>query len=1225
MSTIGELIEAVKRVDVLLADADLEPRAERDDWASAKVKVKVATLKETTLGEIATLYESAREETEDTELGPMISRRVAYLYSEVAAVLQASGDGIRAAELLAKAERMTPDEEQKALLVAGLKEPAVFTRVMLSTWLLNDGRWADGDREAKRAKRETRQPAISARAKKILSGARPLEGPPPTLSTVNGIGTSLYGSRDRDEEGRYVATYCICLLFIPVFPLAAYRVESTGHNSYRFFAKEKLSSFARGYQAVVGLAIVALVAGYGINSYLSSPERLARIALDDARAAEQSGDDEQALEGYRRVVTAFSVKEATKAAASGIARLSAKAVPAPCTQDSVEPVRRAVNAFASLSESARANASAEGLAKRLDACATEIGDGDGDRARAALRVLDLASDVVKGGPDQAFIDQRRAAARRAFALQMAESRPLMALVELAKLSDKESVEAAKKIVLGLGDGPSLWVEAQGDIEQWAKNARQAGDAEGASAATSKLSAATSKHKESAALIEAGDDKAIAKASAAAPDDQELCVAVASAKRVAGDSKGAFEMMKKLGPPGRLTARAQELLATLHSDAGELAKADEILSALVDERLPAFQDAQRVFLAKASEVEDRLIADLKLGNAPPDLERRLTSKIDDAGKREEVHAWISEKLSSDPSLMPLRAEYLRRGQAVPASLQLGMVKLRRAAEAGGDERKRLLDHAERAFLAIRNEAAGDPTFHLGLGQVYHRLGKTEEGDKEMASVLERKEPLLALMVARTYRELGLHAQARKIARELHSSGAEEGMRYAAADLLAHMAGDLDEEEEWLRKADPTSPSVRVGLDRVAGDRLLREGKRSEADQKFKRCVEFFARDAKTSSVSANNAATELSRRYEATGDPAHLTSAASYLETASRLEPDNALILSNLSSALAEVGFVKVLDRWVDTRALAFDHAEHQLVIDALAEGPLAAELLEALRREPSFQRALDVEQKLSILAPQMRGAYRLHLRWARWNRDIKALEELQKRIDLLPSRSDAEADAREKWLSGARDESLIRQRKAAVVQDRQRLDRAKNGSKATQAAAWLALTDTLEDVAFFEHGAAQLDEWSNAAQQAHTTWPEAIPGDRHSLALAATAIFKAMESSPALKKAHEQDRRSFNLVSVAYRASTGPSGADVLVALRKEPSLAEAAAVRKRGVSDRPAVADFLVAKLAGDAELEQAASKAFDRAELILATAIACKLDPADQDDAMQLAILRSRGAAQK
>jgi hypothetical protein len=1221
MSAISELIEGIKRTDALLSAADLEPRAERTDWAGAKKKV--AALRAAIDEDILPLLPKATEEAEG-ELATMIHRRTAHLLADAAAVFHAAGEGLQVASMLAKAERMTPDDEHKRELVAAQKEPAVFARLCLARWLLGDGRFDDGDREAKRVRRETKQPVFAERAKKLLSGSRPLKGGPPSLFTLNGFGTGLYGSRDHDAEGSYVATYCVCFLFVPVFPLAAYRVKRVSATTYRFFAKEQLSGFARGFQALVGIAAVAGITGAAVQSYLHSPEHRSEVALEEARAAETAGDGERAMEGYHRLVDQFSPSSGgVKGAVAGIARLATKDIPAPCTGAAVEPARRAANAFVSLPASAREGVPVTELAKRLDACATEIGDTDADHARAALRVLDLASDVAKSSDDARWVEQRRGGARRAFAVKMADSRPLLALAELAKLEDQESVDAAKKIVLSFGEAPSLWIEAEADIERWADHARGVNDAAAARDAKDKLAAAHKLHDESEKLVAAGDEKALAKAAAEHPGDQELSAALAGQKRSHGDGKGAIELLTRLGAPGRLTATAQDLLANTYAESGDLAKADELLSALVDERLPAFQDAQRAFYDAASAAEKKVTADLRLGILAPDLERRMQGITDEGKQREEVQAWVSEKLDGDPTLLNVRTEYLRRGQTVPASLSLGMIKLRRAADAHGDERKRLLAEAERAFVAIRREASGDPSFHLGLGQVYFRLGKPEEGERELAGVLERNTPELTLAVARTYRELGLDSRARQVAKTVYDTAAEPGPRHTAADLLAHLANGLDEEESWLQKADPLQPSVRVSLDRVQGERLLRDGKSAEADQKFQKCVAFFDRDAKNNAVSANNAATETMRRYGATGDPAHLQKAVNYLEASAKLEPDNAIVLSNLSSSLGLLGSVTVLGKWIDMRALILEERTVRSVAGSMLEGPAASEILEALRKDPSYQRSLDVSQKQQILAPQMFGAYQPQLTWYGWTRDDSALEELKKRVDTLPISPDTNADLREKWRSGERDEQGTRDAKDSVASARRRIERVKSSSKPTQAVAWLTLTEALQSLVFFERDAKLIDEMVEAARKAQSLWPEGVARGDVVAPLFAAAFYRTTDASPALKKLWEAERRKHSAMVVAYMAVTGEGGADIAGVLRKDPALTEAASLRRQALTDRPTLSDFLLGRISGHEELEHAAEKAFDRKEIAIGLAIDEKLDPGDEDTLFSLKLLKTRGAA--
>lgn len=45
------------------------------------------------------------------------------------------------------------------------------------------------------------------------------------MSSINGIGTSLYGKQDVDPiDGSYIATKWFIVVFLPIFPLGSYRV-----------------------------------------------------------------------------------------------------------------------------------------------------------------------------------------------------------------------------------------------------------------------------------------------------------------------------------------------------------------------------------------------------------------------------------------------------------------------------------------------------------------------------------------------------------------------------------------------------------------------------------------------------------------------------------------------------------------------------------------------------------------------------------------------------------------------------------------------------------------------------------------------------------------------------------------------------------------------------------------------------------------------------------------
>src|SRR5262245_30557578 len=75
---------------------------------------------------------------------------------------------------------------------------------------------------------------------------QPISGPP-TLHTINGCGTFVYGQRDYDSQtGSYVKTLCIVVLFVPILALRAYRVVNAQSGWY-FLGRVPLSGLARAW------------------------------------------------------------------------------------------------------------------------------------------------------------------------------------------------------------------------------------------------------------------------------------------------------------------------------------------------------------------------------------------------------------------------------------------------------------------------------------------------------------------------------------------------------------------------------------------------------------------------------------------------------------------------------------------------------------------------------------------------------------------------------------------------------------------------------------------------------------------------------------------------------------------------------------------------------------------------------------------------------------------
>ena len=111
------------------------------------------------------------------------------------------------------------------------------------------------------AKKRIRGNLLTASQNKALYGGLKPISSAPNLSTINGFGFTLYGNTDSDPiNGSHIATYYFTALFIPVFPIARYRVIQSG-NGYRFLGKAPLRQFDKVHLAISLGLIVAMFLG----------------------------------------------------------------------------------------------------------------------------------------------------------------------------------------------------------------------------------------------------------------------------------------------------------------------------------------------------------------------------------------------------------------------------------------------------------------------------------------------------------------------------------------------------------------------------------------------------------------------------------------------------------------------------------------------------------------------------------------------------------------------------------------------------------------------------------------------------------------------------------------------------------------------------------------------------------------------------------------------------
>ncbi|HVG45406.1 MAG TPA: hypothetical protein VM890_11765, partial [Longimicrobium sp.] len=95
----------------------------------------------------------------------------------------------------------------------------------------------------------------------------------PSLFTFNGVGTMLYGERAYDPPTKsHVSVLYFVFLYIPIFPIAAYRVVRVDSRSWSFLGKVPLSAGDLWHRRIGGGICVLLIASVLLMSALADPQ-----------------------------------------------------------------------------------------------------------------------------------------------------------------------------------------------------------------------------------------------------------------------------------------------------------------------------------------------------------------------------------------------------------------------------------------------------------------------------------------------------------------------------------------------------------------------------------------------------------------------------------------------------------------------------------------------------------------------------------------------------------------------------------------------------------------------------------------------------------------------------------------------------------------------------------------------------------------------------------------
>ena len=97
-----------------------------------------------------------------------------------------------------------------------------------------------------------------AHRQRLMKELEPIKSAP-SLTTVNGIGTVLYGNSDYDAQTQsHLTTLYFTILFIPILPIARYRVIQHG-SSYQFLGKARLRPVDKWHLRVAAALFAAFL------------------------------------------------------------------------------------------------------------------------------------------------------------------------------------------------------------------------------------------------------------------------------------------------------------------------------------------------------------------------------------------------------------------------------------------------------------------------------------------------------------------------------------------------------------------------------------------------------------------------------------------------------------------------------------------------------------------------------------------------------------------------------------------------------------------------------------------------------------------------------------------------------------------------------------------------------------------------------------------------------
>ena len=154
----------------------------------------------------------------------------------------------------------------------------------------------------------------------------------------------------------------------------------------------------------------------------------------------------------------------------------------------------------------------------------------------------------------------------------------------------------------------------------------------------------------------------------------------------------------------------------------------------------------------------------------------------------------------------------------------------------------------------------------------------------------------------------------MAEEAYAKATDDKDRHAAAGLRSLLNKDIDDEIEWLRKADTAFPATRARLAGAMGDKAASDGRDADALTQYRLAIaayEAMPRDA----ITFNQTACAWFAIFGITGDRQAFDRCVEGFQRAVELAPTDAILLGNAGGTILNAAMDDVISTDIDLRAI----------------------------------------------------------------------------------------------------------------------------------------------------------------------------------------------------------------------------------------------------------------------------------------------------------------------